>query len=507
MKKQELTSKEIAILKEQELDTAPRIETFEKLHNKHPKDMSRRELLSSGVASFAATIAAPSIISLLGNNAAAQVTPPSDETCKAIGKKNLGALIELNAAGGMAMGANWLPLGPTGSFLKSYSKLGGGKVPRTATEFKPDSNNKQTLFFQSSQFLAGMRVTAAATTLTGTHFVGVPLRMQDDSATNPASIAGMVLAAGRQGELIKNMGTTNSMTGINMRPANKPPPSPLVVRGQDSVRGALGFQSALAGLNEKQQTKVMRTIASLSNIQAAKMVDDTGGAALQRLLGCANIDNADLIANQSTLDIDPVADANMRRIYGLTAQSNTSSQAYVFASVAYNTIKGRAATGGLVMGGFDYHNGTRITGDARDFALGQEAGRLLESAVSLNATLPAGKKQKVFIVVFSDGAATGPESNDPGAIWSTDYGVGSAVYMMAYDPDQRSKATTTQLSYFNDAQAATDTFVWGTDIQKAMAAICVNYLSFNDQFELVQQVMPSMFQSSEIDKIRVLFPS
>lgn len=506
MNKRELTSKEIAILKEQELDTTPRLETFEKLHNKRPKDMTRREMLSSGVMSFAATLAAPSALTLLTRNANAQV-PPSDEACKAIGKTPLGALIELNAAGGMAMGANWLPLGPTGSFLKSYSKLGGGTVPRTATEFKPDTNGKQALFFQDSQFLAGLRATAAATTLTSTHFVGVPLRMQDDSANNPASISGLVLAAGRQGELMKNMGPTNSTTGINMRPAITPPPSPLVVRDQGSIRGALGFQSVLAGLTEQQQTKIMRTIATLSSHQASKLVSDTGGATLQKLLGCANIDNAELIANQSTLDIDPVTSPPMRQIYGLTPQSNPASQAYVFASIAYNTVLGRAATGGIVMGGFDYHNGTRITGDARDFALGQEAGRLLEAAVQLNLTRPAGQKQKVFIIVMSDGAATGPESSDPGGIWSTDYGVGSAVYMMAYDPDQMSKATTTQLSFFNDAQAATDTFVWGSNIEKAMAAICVNYLSFNNQFGLVQQVMPSLFQSSEIDKIRVLFPS
>ena len=61
-------------------------------------------------------------------------------------------------------------------------------------------------------------------------------------------------------------------------------------------------------------------------------------------------------------------------------------------------INGYAGAGTITMGGFDYHDGTRATGEMRNFRAGRCIGACLEYA--------ARKDKPLMIYVFSDGSLT-----------------------------------------------------------------------------------------------------
>ena len=50
------------------------------------------------------------------------------------------------------------------------------------------------------------------------------------------------------------------------------------------------------------------------------------------------------------------------------------------ASVMKLVINGYAGAGTIALGGFDYHDGTRATGETRNFQAGQMIGAVLEYA-------------------------------------------------------------------------------------------------------------------------------
>ena len=337
--------------------SAPEIETFEKLHEKPVDKMTRRELLASGLIPMIGTIAAPSVLSLLApHNAQA-----AELQCQVAGSTNWCPFLSFNMAGGYASSANFLPTQKNGSLLTvnqdgsgGYSQLGMGARPAIDPEFKADSNNQQTLFYGDSQLLAGVRLellriaalnnlTAASKTaiekvLKNTSFIGVCMRAQDDSAGNKVNISGLVQLGGLEGTLVGGLGTNNTSVGTSEMAAVTQPAAPLVVTNQASIESALGFNGVLATLNTAQQSNMMRTITSLSDYQAVRYINNTGGSILQQLMGCANQGNTGLVSQQGNLNISPLMNADVALAWTINANTNRGDTNFVRASIAYNVI-------------------------------------------------------------------------------------------------------------------------------------------------------------------------
>lgn len=489
-------TKEIEQKMEQDPTYQP-IETFEKLHDKKPKDMTRRELLATGIIPFAASLTVPSIFSALSSSKA--YGQASEADCKKVGAAEISPVINFSLAGGAMLTAEWMPRGKDLSLLTSYSRLGWGRAPSVDQEFKADTSGKKATFFSGSPFLIGVRSIASATTLEATHFIGICCRSGDDSAMNPQGIGGLVEAAGHKGDLINIMGTARTSTGGSNAPSLIPPSSPLVVTSSNDIAGALGFRGTLDLLSDAQQAKMMRAIANVSNHQAVNLISQSGGAALQKLMGCANIENSNLIANQGNLDVSARANAQVAQIYGLNANTAPGAQASIRADILYNVLKKSASSGVISEGGHDSHNGTRTATDANLLRVGTEVGRMLETAVAL--------RKRLFLYVTTDGGQGGPESNDGGAPWTNDRGIAGAAWIIAYDPEQKSKATTTQLGYFTEGQAAAEDTVYGNDVSRMAQVVFLNLLSWDNQFHLLETVLGRKFESHDIDKVRVLFNS
>ena len=95
-------------------------------------------------------------------------------------------------------------------------------------------------------------------------------------------------------------------------------------------------------------------------------------------------------------------------------------------------IDGNAAAGTIEMGGFDYHSGNRMDGEARDLNLGNCIGACLEYAARVG--------KPVMIYVFSDGslASNGMIDSSVGGrgkgVWTADNQSVAATYFLVYNP-------------------------------------------------------------------------
>ena len=108
--------------------------------------------------------------------------------------------------------------------------------------------------------------------------------------------------------------------------------------------------------------------------------------------------------------VNPDIDPNIVGSSGIftTAEYQSNNDYQKTAAIMKLVIDGNAAAGTIEMGGFDYHTGDRMTGEARDENLGNCIGACLEYAARVN--------KPVMIYVFSDGslASSGMIDNSVG---------------------------------------------------------------------------------------------
>jgi hypothetical protein len=334
--------------------------------------------------------------------------------------------------------------------------------------------------------IAGIRAQAQPTTLMNAAFVGACLRSRDDSAENKYNIDGMVSKAGRMGTILPTLGA-NRNSHAYITPAN-----PLAVNNFSSIQGALGVSGSLDALSSNQKSRLFRMVERLNSLQSRRIASNSGGQELAQLLQCASVGNSELISSEDP-GVNPLADAAFSNIWGIDANTNKGSREFVAASVVYNTIKGNSTTANITMGGYDYHNGTRATGDARDNEAGQMMGRILQSFAAMNS--------KGFLVVYTDGGVAAPVSELPGAPWTSDRGGAGMAYFMAYNPISAPSASGFQLGHFNAGQTADEKFITGGSAELTAAAIFANYLSFSGQLGQLEKVIPRVFTSSDLAKV------
>lgn len=464
-------------------------ETFETLHNKPVSQMTRRELLSTGLISFSASLSLPPLLAILSRAGVAQA---QELNCPSGSTNGLCPLITLNLSGGAALAANFVPVDQAGQFLPSYSRMGLGSGANLPIE-RAFCNNVPFAGNNISGFLAGLKQSATPQCLSGAAFVGVCVRSQDDSQSNKFDLTGMAIKAGVRGSILPNLGKNNvNGTGNKNMAAFIAPPSPLIVNSFDDISGSLGVSGRLASLSEPQKAGLFKLIENLSTHQAQKLLGLSGGGLLNQLVRCASGDNTKLISSP-TNTVDPLQNAALSTIWNINAQTNRSSQDFVFATMVHNSLNGNAATCNLEMGGYDYHNNTRTTGDQKDLEAGMVLGRILESCRATG--------KKAFVVVTTDGSVVSATSDSPATPWTSDRGTAGMIYMMGYNPVACPQTKGFQLGRFTTGQAADDQFLTGNQPELAAAAMFANYLSFNGKMPLLEQVIPRVFTASDLDQI------
>lgn len=457
----------------------------------HGRPMTRRDLLATGVLSFSASLIAPAWFKFLLPEAHAATN------CGAAAA-NMIPLVTLNLSGGAAMAANFVPVDEGGQFLPSYDVmgLGDGNVP-IEREFGnvPFAGRENGVYI--SKFLQGLRETAP-TSLAKTAFVGVCVRTRDDSNINRLSIDGLVNAAGLRGGLLPNLGTrSNTMTGLNQQPAVLPPTAPLIVGGFSSVQGALGYAGALgSALNQNQKIALAKSVERLSSSQMRKLASVNINEQIKNIVGCSNNKNLEL-ASLANTGVDPRTDsvtgAGLSTLWGINSGTANNNRNLIFSTMVYNALKGNAGAASLELGGYDYHNNTRTTGDAADLLAGQTVGRILESAAIMN--------KPVFVYVTSDGAVSSVKSNSRNAAWNSDRGIAGASYILYFDPSGRKETSNNQIGWFVNGQAASDKTVVGNNPEAAAISVFANYLKLNNKMGLFESLIGRAFDTSKLNEV------
>jgi len=226
-------------------------------------------------------------------------------------------------------------------------------------------------------------------------------RTNSDSSGNAFDISGMAAAAGSIGEMLPNLGQSDTATGIKAVPARTLPPNPLVVRRFDDVVRALDIQGALANFTVAQKEALLRTINRLNDRQIASINNAAGAEQISQLLQCAGIQNIEIV-KQGAAGVDPRVDAKMQAIWGINAGTATNNDSVIRAAMVYNTLQKNAGTSGLTRGGYDYHGSSIAQQDAKDAVIGQDCAKIVQSAAAL------GKDVAVFIC--TDGSCSHPSS-------------------------------------------------------------------------------------------------
>lgn len=449
------------------------------------KPVSRRDFLGAGLIGFSGMVMGPALATLIGS-------PARAAQCAATGDAGMAPIITLNLSGGSMMASDFVPMDAGGQMLSSYNKMGLGEKPTIIREF----GNVPFAGDGISKLLEGIKQMASDTTIAKTAFVGIPTRARDDSGENLLDISGMVAAAGLAGTDLPGLGRRSGKTGIRQLPAIVTPPNPLIIGRTEDVSSSIGASvDKLGELNDDQRGGLFKLINKLSSRQKERVLSSTGGSVLNNLVECANIKNQEQ-ANKSGAFIDARNDAELRAVWGIEANTNSSDARAVAATMANAALNGIAGSVGFELGGYDYHNNTRTRGDQMDLQAGQYIGRFLETA--------AKKGQRLMLYVTSDGSCSSPVSASTSAPWRGDRGSAGVMYMIMFDPAGRPKTSNFQIGQFTNAQAADDQFITGGSPELAAAAVFANYLEWNGKLNLLEQIIPGKFTTAQLDKIIVV---
>jgi len=456
----------------------------------HRRPVTRREFLASGVIPFSAAIMMPNWMKLLLPNeaqAANCVVPSTD----------LIPFVTLNLSGGAGLSGNFVAHDEGGQMLPSYNLMSLGKTPPIVREFGNVPFAGMSGGALISKFLQGIRETAPMA-LPKTAFVAVCVQSRDDSAENRFAVDGMLAGAGLAGSLLPNLGSRpNSAAGIGQQPAVVNPPTPLIVNNFSALTASLGYAGAIGSvLKTNQKQSLAKLINQLTEKQTRKIASLPSGTEIKNLLDCAGIKNEELV-KAGTNGVDPRLDSNsgtaLSTIWGINNGTGAGDQNLIFSSMAYNALKSQSGSVALEIGGYDYHDGGRATGDAKDLEAGRTVGRILETAHTLN--------KPVFVYVTSDGATSATASDTPGAGWVSDRGTAGLSFMIYFDPSGRPETSGFQIGWYNEGQTADDKFITGNSPEAAAAAVFANYLSVNKRMDMYARIAGRILPGDNLDKV------
>ena len=165
-------------------------------------------------------------------------------------------------------------------------------------------------------------------------------------------------------------------------------------------------------------------------------------------------------------------------------------------------IDGNAAAGTIEMGGFDYHSGNRMDGEARDLNLGNCIGACLEYAARVG--------KPVMIYVFSDGslASNGMIDSSVGGrgkgVWTADNQSVAATYFLVYSPNgrpvpiQSNPELSLQIGNFNpDGSINTNGSPAGNNVPNLAQMVVLNYMALHGTSNAIS-MWPNLYGSPNL---------
>ena len=458
------------------------------LHEGHKRPVTRREFLGAGLVTGGAAVWTPNLMGLLLPRSAQAAQTPSECGINS-GAADGVPFICFDLGGGANMAGSNVLIGAADGdqtaklSTAGYNKLGlpDSMIPGQTDQLNGGdfTNNSFGLLFHSdSAFLRGMLSRTSVEARALVDGVVIPNRSDNDTGNNPHNplylIARAKLAAGKKAKLMELIGTNNSDSGgrsisgtlfmdAEMRPTK-------ISSRNDSVglvdTGGLKEQM---NLTDGELKSIAETIALLSGDKVDKTI--TADANANKLVNCAYHKATYNLTSFNKTQFDPLLDPNifaglndvtyatnqtasLAAIGALTATDKIFSDTEITNTDAFRktsavmqmVINRNAGAGAIALGGYDYHDGSRATGERRDFQAGAAIGACIEYAHRVSSP--------VMIYVFTDGslasngAVDGSNDGRSKGQWTGDNSSTSASFMLVYNPTQKPTIIKPQLGYF-----------------------------------------------------------
>src|SRR3984957_20315134 len=479
------------------------------LLQEHPRPRTRREFVAQSFMTGAATVIAPTLAGMLAYPRAARASLASDiqaavTACNiTTGAGNIPFICFDLAGGGNIAGSNVLVGGPKGQLdfltVAGYSKLGlpGSMVPNASAAGSFVDASFGLRYHSDSAHLRGMKLRASAKAMAGTNGTVIPAMSNNDTNTNPHNPMYGIYQAGARGGLLNLIGSPSSPFGrSSMAPPTMVIASAMPTKissSQDSKGLVSTGQLSTLLPNPADVTHVLESMKRISDAKYSQVQAYTDPTLNAAALGPAGIQACGYTKSAYIVDkynspsaVNPDVDPNIVGPSGIftTAEYQGNSDYQKTAAIMKLVIDGNAAAGTIEMGGFDYHSGNRMDGEARDLNLGNCIGACLEYASRVN--------KPVMIYVFSDGslASSGMIDSSVGGrgkgVWTADNQSVAATYFLVFNPAgkpvpaQSNPEMSLQLGSFNpDGSINTTGSPAGNNVPNLVQMVVLNYMALH----------------------------
>jgi hypothetical protein len=489
----------------------------------HPRPVTRRDFLAQGfLASQATLIGSSAMLGAFFNPRsvfASTTTLASDISAlqSSCGIVTNGAgkipFICFDLAGGANLNGSEALLGGPGGQLDFLSTAGYGKLGLPG-DMLPNSPNPAggtyvdtTLgmaWHGDGAILRGIKSMASTAAMANTNGAVIAAMSQNDTQNNPHNPMYGIHDAGANGSLLPLIGTMPTVSGGNsMAPSAliNLTVSPTVVTQSSNITGLVNTgQLGTIFSNPADAVSVLESTIRLSGGSTvgtyggklgavdAMPGDATTDAALKEAARCGYVKSTVLVnqfGDPASLnpDIDPQIVGTTNSIF--TAAEYQDNNFTMTAAVMKMVVNGLAGAGTVSLGGFDYHDSTRATGESRNFQAGQCIGACLEYAKRVGVPL--------MIYVFSDGSLSSTGMIDTSAAgrgkfgWQGDNQATAASFFLVYNPSGRptvnpSATTPNQIgSYTADGSVNTTSSPAANAVNLLVNTVILNYMALHGQ--------------------------
>jgi hypothetical protein len=493
-------------------------------HENHPRPVTRRDFLAAGMIGAQGMVIGSAWLGALLKAQAARASglDVDIQALTAQGQCNIptgsGSLpfIVFDLAGGANLLGSEALVGVKGgqaNFLSTagYGKLGvpGNMVPSSSANI---SSALGLLWQSDGAILRGIQTVAAAATQAGVNGAVIPAMSQNDTSSNTTNPIYGIAEAGAKGTVVSLVGSNSSVSGGNsmalmytINPALQPatiqqpsdavalappmPPGgvdPLALPELESEARITGGTAAYQGASSTGSEFTGVLSAPSGSTPGVQLVPGGGSAdaALKNQVRCAYVQASNtaniFAAGPAGLDPtqDPLIVGGTTPIF-TTAQMQSNGDVATTAAIMKLVIDGYAGAGTISLGGFDYHDGSRATGESRNFQAGQMIGAVLEYA--------ARKGSPVMIQVLSDGSLSANSMVDTSTAgrdklgWQGDNSSVAGTFFLVYSPKGRpalrNGVAGQQIGYFSsDGSVVTGSSPASNSVNQIPELIMLNYM-------------------------------
>ncbi|HEY4339084.1 MAG TPA: hypothetical protein VGM97_03975 [Steroidobacteraceae bacterium] len=488
----------------------------------HPRPVTRRDFLASGfLSSSAVLIGSSALVAAFTNPRTARAaTLATDiqnlQTACGINLNGAGKIpfICFDLAGGANLNGSEILIGGKGGQLDFLSTAGYGKLglPGDMLPNSPNTGSATGNFIDVSlgaawhsdgAILRGIQSKASAAAQANTNGTAIAAMSQNDTQNNPHNPMYGIYDAGADGSLLTLIGTQATTSGGNsMAPAAliNLTVSPTVVTRSSDITGLVNTgQLGTMFTDPNDAVQVLESTVRLSggNLSSAggfggelgQVTAQPGSPTVDTSLKTAtrcNYVKATALVNEfgDPTTLNPDIDTQIVGTSGIfTTAEYAMSDFKMTAAVMKMVVNGFAGAGTITLGGYDYHDSTRATGETRNFHAGQCIGACLEYAKRMGKPL--------MIYVFSDGSLSSTGMIDTSAAgrgkfgWQGDNQSVAATFFLVHNPSGRpavnpAATTPNQIgSYTSDGSVNTTSSPAANAVNLLVNTVILNYMALH----------------------------